>query len=158
MSIESLNLKKSTESGTTDSIVKMRNAIFLLLGLLIAQFWLGMTINLEVNIPVKHLGAIQSLMYFGSNYGFIMVHIINGFAILFTSLTFLILAFKTQLLPLRICAIIIFAGVIGAITNGILFLMSGQFFGWSIGMAMSAVIVLVVSAISLYFLGENIKI
>ncbi len=158
MSIESLNLKKSTESGTTDSIVKMRNAIFLLLGLLIAQFWLGMTINLEVNIPVKHLGAIQSLMYFGSHYGFITEHIITGFAILLTSLAFLILAFKTQLLPLRICAIVIFAGVICAITNGILFLMSGQFFGWSIGMAMSAVSVLIVSAIGLYFLGENIKI
>jgi uncharacterized membrane protein len=59
-------------------------------------------------------------------------------------------------LSLRICAIIILAGVIGAITNGILFLMSGQFFGWSIGMAMSAVTVLVVSAISLYYIGQYI--
>jgi uncharacterized membrane protein len=60
-------------------------------------------------------------------------------------------------LSIRICAIVILAGVIGAIANGILFLMSGQFFGWSIGMAMSAVSVLIVSAITLYFIGENIK-
>ena len=83
--------------------------------------------------------------------------VINGFAILLVSLVFLILGFKTQLLSIRICAIVILAGVIGAIANGILFLMSGQFFGWSIGIAMSAVSVLIVSAISLNFMGENIK-
>ena len=140
----------------TNPIKRIRNVTFLLIGLLIAQFWLGMTINLEVNLPVKYLGAIQSLIYFGSRFGFVLVHIINGFAILLTSLVFFVLSFKTQLLSLKVCAIVILAGVIGAIINGILFLMSGQFFGWSIGMAMSAVSVLVASAISLYFIGENI--
>ncbi|MCW6171189.1 MAG: hypothetical protein LVQ96_08500 [Thermoplasmatales archaeon] len=144
-------------SAKTNIIVNIRNVIFLLLGLLIIQFWLGMTINLEVNIPVKHFGAMRSLMYFGGHFGFVLVHVIIGFAILLTSLTFLILGFKTHLLSLRICAIVAFAGVIGAITNGILFLMSGQFFGWSIGMAMSAVSVLVVSAVSLYFVGKNMQ-
>ena len=148
---------KLIEHGKTNYIVRIRNVTFLLLGLLILQFWLGMTINLEVNIPVKHLGAIQSILYFGGHFDFVLVHIINGFAILLVSLIFLILSFKTQLLSIRICAIGILAGVIGAIANGILFLMSGQFFGWSIGMAMSAVSVLIVSAITLYFIGENIK-
>ncbi|EQB71826.1 MAG: hypothetical protein AMDU1_APLC00017G0013 [Thermoplasmatales archaeon A-plasma] len=122
------------------------------------QLWLGMTINLEVNIPVKYLGAVQSLAYFGNHFGFILAHIVTGFAILVTSFAILFLSYKTQFLSLRICAIVIFAGVVGAITNGILFLMSGQFFGWSIGMAMSAVSVLIVSAISLYFIGCNIQI
>ena len=156
MSVEGSNLIKSVEAGKTNSIAKIRNLIFLLLALLVAQFWLGMTINLEVNIPVKYLGAVQSLAYFGSHFGFILAHIVTGFAILVTSLAFLFLSYKTQFLSLRICAIIVLAGVIGAITNGILFLMSGQFFGWSIGMAMSAVSVLIVSAISLYFIGGHI--
>ena len=62
MSTESLELTKSAEPGKTNSIVWMCNVIFLLLGFLIAQFWLGMTINLEVDIPVKHLGAILRLV------------------------------------------------------------------------------------------------
>ena len=157
MSIDVYKMAKNVKSKEKNNIVKIRNVIFLLIGLLIAQFWLGMTINLEVNIPLKYLGAIQSLIYFGSHFVFILAHIINGFAILITSLAFLVLSFRTHILSLRISASVAFAGVIGAIINGILFLMSGQFFGWSIGMAMSAVTVLVVSAISLYFVGENVK-
>ena len=148
---------KLIERGKPNPIMKIRNVIFLLIGLLIAQFWLGMTINLRVNIPVKHLGAVQSLIYFGGHFAFILEHIINGLVILLTSLTLLLFSLKTNLKALKICALFILAGVIGAITNGIFFLMSGQFFGWSIGMAMSAVIVLVASAISLYFIGENIE-
>ena len=75
---------KLIEHGKTNPIMKIRNVIFLLIGLLAAQFWLGMTINLEVNIPVKHLGAIQSLIYFGSRFDFVLAHIIIGFAILLT--------------------------------------------------------------------------
>ncbi len=95
-------------------------------------------------------------MYFGSHFGFILAHIVVGFTILITSLGLLVLSFRTHILSLRISAVIILAGVIGAIINGILFLMSGQFFGWSIGMAMSAVTVLIVSAISLYYIGQYI--
>jgi hypothetical protein len=101
--------------------------------------------------------SLETFKWIRGHFDFVLVHIINGFAILLVSLVFLILSFKTQLLSLRICAIIILAGVIGAIANGILFLMSGQFFGWSIGMTMSAVSVMTVYAISLYFIGENIK-
>lgn len=150
-------LIKNVETKKTQSIVRIRNLVFVLLALLIVQFWLGMTINLEIDIPVKYLGAVQSLLYFGSHFGFILAHIVVGFTILVTSLGFLVLSFRTHILSLRISAVIILARVIGAITNGILFLMSGQFFGWSIGMAMSAVSVLVVSAISLYFIGNSVQ-
>lgn len=156
MSIEGSMLIKNVETKKTQSIVRIRNLVFVLLALLIVQFWLGMTINLEIDIPVKYLGAVQTLLYFGSHFGFILAHIIVGFTILINSLGLLVLSFRTHILSLRICAVIILAGVIGAITNGILFLMSGQFFGWSIGMAMSAVTVFVVSAISLYYIGQYI--
>ena len=156
MSIEGSMLIKNVETKKTQSIVGIRNLVFVLLALLIAQFWLGMTINLEIDIPVKYLGAVQSLVYFGSHFGFILAHIVVGFTILITSLGLLVLSFRTHILSLRISAVIILAGVIGAIINGILFLMSGQFFGWSIGMAMSAVTVLIVSAISLYYIGQYI--
>ena len=156
MSIEGSMLIKNVETKKTQSIVRIRNLVFVLLALLIVQFWLGMTINLEIDIPVKYLGAVQTLLYFGSHFGFILAHIIVGFTILINSLGLLVLSFRTHILSLRISAVIILAGVIGAITNGILFLMSGQFFGWSIGMAMSAVTVFVVSAISLYYIGQYI--
>lgn len=100
---------------------------YMLSGLLIIQFWLGMTINLEVNIPVKYLDPLQSLIYFGSHFACIIAHIVNGLAMLLTSQTFLFLCFKTLYLPLKICTIFILAGVIGDITNGVLFLMSGLF-------------------------------
>jgi hypothetical protein len=99
----------------------------MLSGLLITQFWLGMTINLEVNIPVKYLDLIQSPIYFGSHCACILAHIVNGLALLLTSLIFLFLCFKTLYLSLKICTIFILAGVIGDITNGVLFLMSGRF-------------------------------
>ena len=156
MSIEGSMLIKNVETKKTQSIVRIRNLVFVLLALLIVQFWLGMTINLEIDIPVKYLGAVQTLLYFGSHFGFILAHIIVGFTILINSLGLLVLSFRTHILSLRISAVIILAGVIGAIINGILFLMSGQFFGWSIGMAMSAVTVLIVSAISLYYIGQYI--
>ncbi|MEM0155817.1 MAG: hypothetical protein QW597_04355 [Thermoplasmataceae archaeon] len=148
------NMKKEETIEESKVFIRMRNLIFLLLGLLIAQFWLGMTINLEVNIPVKTLGAIQSIIYFASHYAFIFAHVAVGFTILLLSLVFIILSISSHALSLQICAVVILAGVIGAITNGVLFLMSGQFFGWSVGMAMSAVSVLIVAAISLYFLGK----
>ncbi|MFG1556195.1 MAG: hypothetical protein AAE985_07035 [Thermoplasmataceae archaeon] len=144
-------------NGGMRSFVRIRNVLFLILGLLMIQFWLGMTINLEVNIPVKYLGPLQSLTYFGGHFAYILAHIVNGLSILFTSLTLLFLSFKTNNLSLKICAIFILGGVIGAITNGVLFLMSGQFFGWSVGMAMSAVSVLVASGIDLYFVGKSIQ-
>ena len=148
---------KLPEHGKANTVVNIRNVIFLLLALLTAQFDLGMTMNLDVNLPVKNLGALQSLIYFGGHFGLVLAHIINGIAILITSLVFLVLSFKTHFLSLRISAILILAFVIDAMINGMLFLMSGQYFGWSIGMAMDAVFVLIISAVAMYFVGNNIQ-
>jgi hypothetical protein len=53
-----------------------------------------------------------------------------------------------------IIGIIGMSAVIGATVNGILFLMSGQFFGNSIGMAMSAVVGLITYLTGLYKMGS----
>lgn len=154
------NERKSTkplEHRKTNIIVNIRNVILFLLALSTVQFDIGMTMNLDVNLPVKNLGALQSLIYFGGHFGLVLAHIINGIAILITSLVFLALSFKTHFLSLRILAILILAFVIDAIINGMLFLMSGQYFGWSIGMAMDAVFVLIISAVAMYFVGNNIQ-
>ena len=149
-------IKKNHEAPTgIRELVWMRNNIFILLTFLIAQFWLGMTINLEVNMPVKHLGAISSILYFGSSSGFILAHMVNGFMILAASILFVIVSMKSPYVSLRIGAIVTLASVIGAVVNGVLFLDSGQDFGWSVGMAMSAVGVFVSAAVSLYFVGKN---
>ena len=148
---------KPLEHRKTNTIANIRNVIFFLLALLTVQFELGLTVNLDVSLPVKNLGALQSLIYFGDHFGLVLAHIINGTAILITSLVFLVFSFKTHFLSLRILAILILGFVLDAIINGILFLMSGQYFGWSIGMAMDAVFVLIVSAVAMYFVGNTIQ-
>ncbi|GGM76460.1 hypothetical protein GCM10007108_13060 [Thermogymnomonas acidicola] len=131
----------------------MRGITIALLVLLVAQFWLGMSINLEVSLPVMHLGAIGSLVYYGGHFRFVLAHIVNGSAILALSLALLGSALKTRSAALKASSAITVASVTGAITNGVLFLMSGQFFGFSIGMAMSAVSVLLSCAAILYYVG-----
>ncbi len=147
---------KSIAYSGVQVLIRIRNVTFILLALLIPQFWLGMTINLEVNIPVKNLNAIGSLTYYGEHFPLILIHILNGFLILTVSVVLLLLSLRTEYKSIRILSIIIMTSVIGAIVNGILFLESGQFFGWSIGMAMSAVSALVLVAIILYFIGKNL--
>lgn len=145
--------QKSEESKSSKLMAWTRNATFLFLALLALQFWLGMSINLEVNIPVKHLGALGSLLYFGSHFTFVLVHIVNGFSILAVAILILIFSIRSSYKSLRIISAIELASVAGAIVNGILFLESGQFFGWSIGMAMSAVSALIAASVELYVLG-----
>lgn len=132
---------------------RIRNTGIVFLALIGLQFWLGMSINLEVNLPVKHLSAFSSLFYYAGHFGFVLAHVTNGFLLLVFSLLYLVFAFKSSIGPLKIISIIGTASVIGAISLGILFLMSGQFFGWSIGMAMSAVSALIVYSLGFYFIG-----
>lgn len=112
-----------------------------------------MTINLEAGLPLKHLGAFQSLQYFGGHSAFVLAHMVNAFLILGASISFLAMSFRSGHASLRVCSAVAFASVVGALVNGLLFLTSGQDFGWSVGMAMSAVSAIVVSGISLYFVG-----
>lgn len=135
-------------------LVWMRNTFFLFLAVIALQFWLGMTINLEVNMPVKHLGLVASLLYFGSHFTFVLIHISNGLVILIIALILLALSFMNRHRSLKIISLIALFSVIGAIANGILFLESGQFFGWSIGMSMSAVSALISASIGLFYVGQ----
>ena len=135
-------------------LVWMRNTFFLFLAVMALQFWLGMTINLEVNIPVKHLGLFASLFYFGSHFTFVLIHIANGLVILIIALILLVLSFMNRHRSLKIISLIALFSVIGAIANSILFLESGQFFGWSIGMSMSAVSALISASIGLFYVGQ----
>ena len=146
--------KNSNENEGMKHLVWMRNTIFLLLAILALQFWLGMTINLEVNIPVKHLGPLSSILYFGGHFIFVLLHIANGFFILVVAIVLLSLSFMNRHSSLKIVSVITLASVMGAIVNGILFLDSGQFFGWSIGMAMSAVSALISASIGLFLVGH----
>ncbi|MEM3192975.1 MAG: hypothetical protein QW292_13010 [Candidatus Parvarchaeota archaeon] len=156
MNITKKKAFNSVKGESAFHIIRIRNLIIVLFAFLIFQFWLGMTINLEINMPIKHLGALESLIYYGGHFGFILVHIVNGFCILVVSLILFSESIKSSYTSLKIGSSVTLAAVVGAIVNGILFLESGQFFGWSVGMAMSAVSVLIAAAISLYFVGRNL--
>ncbi|MEM0161161.1 MAG: hypothetical protein QXQ25_05520 [Thermoplasmata archaeon] len=138
------------------NLERMRTITIIFLVFVSLQFWLGMTINLELFLPIKYLSAVPSLIYYMSHYGFILVHVIDGFSLLLLTLLFLYFAFKEHYLSLKVISIVATSSVIGAIINGILFLMSGQFFGYSIGMAMSAISALITFAVGLYYIGFNI--
>lgn len=150
-----LNLSDQKEKGERKSILLLRNTAFAFLAIVIAQFWLGMTINLEVDLPVKQLGVFSTITYFGGFSGYILGHMILGILLLLLCLMFLVLSIRTKILALKITGVIALVAVIGAIVNGLLFLMSGQFFGWSIGMAMSAVSAIISIAVSLYYVGYH---
>ncbi|MGP6220184.1 hypothetical protein [Caldiplasma sukawensis] len=49
---------KLIEHGKTNYNVRIRKVNFFFLSILIEQFWLGITINPEMNISMKHIGAI----------------------------------------------------------------------------------------------------
>jgi len=134
-------------------LVRLRNTTVIFLILITLQFWLGMSINLELNLPVKHLPPISSLIYYASHFGFILVHVLNGSLLLVVSFLYLFSAVISNFKSLKVIGVIGTVSVVGAVINGILFLMSGQFFGWSIGMAMSAVSALLTYSVGLYFIG-----
>ncbi len=136
-----------------DILYHIRNTEVIFLALIALQFWLGMSINLELNLPVKHLSPIYSIIYYSSHFVFIFAHILNGVLLLIFSLLYLFWAVRSNQKSLKLIGFIGTTSIIGAIINGILFLMSGQFFGWSIGMAMSAVSALLAYSVGFYFIG-----
>lgn len=135
------------------SLRLLRNTSFGFLALMMLQFWLGMTVNLEVNLPVKHLNVPSSLSYYGGFSPYVLAHIVNGVMLLLLSMMLVALSVRSNYRSLRITSLIAFLAVIGAVINGVLFLTSGQFFGWSVGMAMSAFSATFSVAIGLYFTG-----
>lgn len=127
---------------------------FVFLGLILVQFWLGMTINLEVSLPTLSYGGISALMFYLMHFWPVISHTLIAIVILAVSARFLAISFKSGSRALVVTGIIGLAAVLGAIYNGVAFLLSDQFFGNSIGMAMSAISAVVAYAIALYYIGS----
>ncbi|MCL5874570.1 MAG: hypothetical protein M1161_04435 [Candidatus Thermoplasmatota archaeon] len=135
------------------TIRSMKIHIFVFLALILVQFWLGMTINLEVALPILSYGGISALIYYATHFWPVLAHIIIAITILIISARFVLLSLRVQSGPLLVLGIIGVAAILGAIYNGVSFLLSRQFFGNSIGMAMSAVSSVVVYGLALYYIG-----
>ncbi len=133
----------------------LRNTAFLFLLVVIAQFWLGMTINLEVNLPVQTMQFYEVFPYYAHLSIYVMLHMMVGVLLFLFSLMYLAISMRTGIKAIMVTALISVIAVIGAGLNGIFFLSSGQFFGWSIGMAMSAISSIVAFSFSLYYLGMH---
>jgi hypothetical protein len=136
------------------TVRSIRTHVLVFLGLILIQFWLGMTINLEVTLPSLSFGGVSALTYFAAHYWQVLFHMIVAVVILAVSVRFLILSLKLKSRPLIVLGIIGLAAIVAAIYNGISFLLSNQFFGNSIGMAMSAVSSIVAYALALYYIGS----
>ncbi len=112
-----------------------------------------MTINLEVPLSSHGSGGIFALAFYATHYPVVLTHMIVGIGILAVSVTYLLFSLRSHYSSLIITGVIGLAAIIGAIFNGIEFLLSGQFFGYSIGMAMSAMFAILAYSVSLYFTG-----
>ncbi len=135
-------------------IRSMKIHIFTFLGIILVQFWLGMTINLELSLPQSKGEGVYALLYYFSHFWQVRTHMILAILVLAISINFLILSSKSQSRALKVTGIIALVAVVSAIYNGISFLLEGQFFGYSIGMAMSAVSSIVAYAVAIYFVGR----
>jgi hypothetical protein len=127
---------------------------FVFLGLILVQFWLGMTINLEVSLPTLSYGGFSALIFYLAHFWLVISHAIIAIVILAVSAKFLMISLKSGSRALVVTGSLGLAAVLGAIYNGVAFLTSDQFFGNSIGMAMSAISAVVAYAVSLYYIGS----
>ncbi len=98
-------------------------------------------------------GGIAALIYYATHFWQVLVHLIIALVILIVSIRFVILSLRVQSRALLVLGTIGTAAILGAIYNGVSFLLSRQFFGNSIGMAMSAVSSIVAYAVALYYIG-----
>ncbi|WP_218258250.1 hypothetical protein [Saccharolobus shibatae] len=48
------------------------NAYILLIAILVPEFWVGMTINLTVNLPAEHFDVIASLTYYATHFNLVL--------------------------------------------------------------------------------------
>lgn len=131
----------------------LRTAVVVFMALMAYQFWLGMTVNLESALPVKHLPVFSALSYYYNNFLFLRAHIINAILILGVAIMFLYISTRLRAKSFLVVAIVGLISITGGIINGLMFLASGQFFGYSIGMAMSAVAAIITYSAGLYYIG-----
>ncbi len=123
------------------------------LALVTLQFWLGMSINLEVDLPARSGTFFSLLQYYADLSIFVLAHVVVGILLLATSLVYLFFALRVHLRAFLIISGVGIVAIASAIINGLLFLLYGQSFGNSIGMAMSAVSALIAYSAGLYYLG-----
>ncbi len=145
--------KEKTADKNFRQINLIRNTLLILAILLAIQFWLGMSINLELNLQFVHSSFMKTVMYYIQNYALVALHAGNAILILLASIMLVVVTFRFAMRDLKIVAVITMFSVIGALINGVLFLYYDQFFGYSIGMAMSAVSTFICVAAGFYFIG-----
>ncbi len=136
------------------TIRTMKVHVVIFLALFLLQFWLGMTVNLELVLPNPKYGGMSALLFYATHFMPILAHMAVAVAILLVSLSFLVQSLRSHSRALVTTGIIGLVSVVGAIYNGVAFLLSGQFFGFSIGMAMSGISAIVTYAVSLYYIGS----
>jgi hypothetical protein len=131
----------------------IRNTLMIFLMLMGIQFWLGMSINLELNLQIVQKPFTTILLYYFQHYLLVALHIGNAVLILLITIILVAVSKSYPNVGIKIVSIIVLLSVIGAIANGWLFLYYGQFFGFSIGMAMSAVSAMISAAAGFYLVG-----
>lgn len=146
----------SSPAYSMSSLTTLRNASIFFIALLAFQFWLGISINTELELPVMHLSGLESLSYYGGHFVFILMHEALALLLLITAVFYLRSAVKSHIRSVIITGLVGVFSVAGAIALGLLYLMTGQFFGWSVGMMMSAVSALIDNAVGLYLIGIRI--
>lgn len=118
--------------------------------LLFIQFWLGISTNLFVKVPLN-----MPLSFLSYNGGLeVGAHIVNGVLVLASGvvLTAFSAEFKRSLIT-RLSVLGLFF-VLSAIVLGFIFVLNGQNADFSIGMAMSFLIVYTVYFTEFYYIGR----
>ncbi len=103
-----------------------RRDILVILGFLILQFVLGMTLNLFVAFPSIPAGSSDQV-YFNAIFTtpFLTEHFVVGIGLLLGSIWILIGALRTEIRKISIAAAIGFISILAAYVSGFEFLLSG---------------------------------
>lgn len=103
-----------------------RRDILTILGFLVLQFILGMTLNLFVTFPNIPIGSSDQI-YFNAIFTtpFLLVHFIVGIGLLLGSIWVLISARHTKVRSITVTAVIGFIAILVAYVSGFEFLLSG---------------------------------
>jgi len=118
--------------------------------LLFIQFWLGMSTNLFITVPLD--GPLNFLGYSGGEE--VLAHIVSGILILTIAILLLVYSFKLKNRIVLGFSAAAFVFVILAIFNGFTFILYGQDDGFSMGMAVSFLFAFAFGFSSLYFAGK----
>ena len=103
-----------------------RRDILAILGFLVLQFILGMTLNLFVSFPNIPVGSTEQV-YFNAIFTtpFLLEHFIVGVGLLLGSIWVLIGAVKTKVKNISLAAVLGFISILTSYISGFEFLLSG---------------------------------